>query len=205
VFERNRLYSSLQARPRALATRRTATDTVPNGICDPSEAEEIFKEIQKYMEFMFQFRPKEPIRFRLMPYQELYRRSIQDNGKRTNPVGLCSKEQGRITIYVRRGLPADQFYSVLAHEYAHAWQTADGFMGGSIERSEGFAEWVAHHLTHLAGYDADRLFQNQPCTLYSSGLYKFQTIEDHYGFHGAIRAGKSNQTNLKVLRAPGKS
>ena len=171
-------------------------------VSDPEEVEEMFAEIQKYTDFMFGFRPTKPIEVQLVPSQELYRMTLPYHGKTFRPDGLCSNKDGEVTIYIRLGLPRDQFYSVLAHEYAHAWQIMDRFMGGSTERKEGFAEWVAYAVTELAGYDAVRLFERPPWDPYGSGMYKFQVIAEHYGFHGAVRAGKSSRLNLKALRPP---
>jgi len=58
---------------------------------------------------------------------------------------------GRIrTIYVLYGLPKLSFRTVVAHEYAHAWQGETCPLLEDDRLREGFAEWVAYrHLLYL--------------------------------------------------------
>ena len=109
-------------------------------------------------------------------------------------------EDGKIMIYVQNNLPINDLFATIAHEYAHAWQRHEGFAGGAGEREEGFAEWVAWHMTEVAGYDPPNVFNKPSTTVYANGLRKFKIIEERFGFHGAVKAGKSSLVNLKVLR-----
>jgi hypothetical protein len=65
-------------------------------------------------------------------------------------LGLYQR-QGRLrAIYVLYGLPMLSFRTVVAHEYAHAWQGETCPLLDDDGLREGFAEWVAYrHLLYL--------------------------------------------------------
>src|SRR6266508_211173 len=65
-------------------------------------------------------------------------------------LGLYQR-QGRLrAIYVLYGLPKLLFRTVVAHEYAHAWQVETCPLLEDNGLREGFAEWVAYrHLLYL--------------------------------------------------------
>ncbi|HMO56602.1 MAG TPA: protein DA1 [Roseiflexaceae bacterium] len=64
--------------------------------------------------------------------------------------GLYYRHGRNRTIYMLYGLPKLTFRAVVAHEYAHAWQSENCPLLDNEALREGFAEWVAYrHLTYL--------------------------------------------------------
>ena len=152
---------------------------------------------------MFGFTPGDTIEVKGVPAEEICHKCHISSDKSAPLAGLCEEEDGTITLYVQKGLPQDLCYAAMAQEYAHAWQKMEGF-GSEGEKKEGFAEWVAFKLTELAGHDAEKLFADLPGRRDESGRKKFEILEEQFGVEGAIRAGKTKDRNLKILRRPEK-
>ncbi|MEM8533505.1 MAG: protein DA1 [Chloroflexota bacterium] len=65
-------------------------------------------------------------------------------------LGLYRRQGSLRVIYLLYGLPRIMFRTVVAHEYAHAWQGETCPLLEDDELREGFAEWVAYrHLLYL--------------------------------------------------------
>jgi Protein DA1 len=64
--------------------------------------------------------------------------------------GLYQRNGDMRAIYMLYGLPRLLFRTVVAHEYAHAWQNENAPQLSDEGLREGFAEWVAYrHLCYL--------------------------------------------------------
>jgi len=93
------------------------------------------------------------VEFRLLDAPTLAQlRAGADNGHdpAEKTLGLYQR-QGRLrVIYMLYGLPKLLFRTVVAHEYAHAWQGEKCPLLDDDWLREGFAEWVAYrHLLYL--------------------------------------------------------
>lgn len=65
-------------------------------------------------------------------------------------LGLYQRQGRTRAIYMLYGLPKLLFRTVVAHEYAHAWQGENCPLLEDHNLREGFAEWVAYrHLCYL--------------------------------------------------------
>ncbi len=104
-------------------------------------------------------------------------------------------------IYVQKGLIRDSLFSIIAHEYAHAWQFMEGFCGGNWQRREGFAKWVCCKVCELHDitFDAANRETTGTSGLYANGLRKFKVLEEMYGVKGVLKAAQSNTLNMNVL------
>ena len=69
-----------------------------------------------------------------------------DADSRARCFGLFLREGRHRAIFVEYGLPQIVLLEVIAHEYAHAWQSERCPPDLSPEIQEGFAEWVAFKL-----------------------------------------------------------
>src|SRR3982751_4461852 len=93
------------------------------------------------------------VEFRLVDAPTLTRIRAEGSGEHTaeeKTLGLYQR-QGRLrAIYLLYGLPKLLFRTVVAHEYAHAWQGESCPLLEDDRLREGFAEWVAYrHLLYL--------------------------------------------------------
>ncbi len=74
-----------------------------------------------------------------------------DADSRGRCFGLFLREGRHRAIFVEYGLPQIVLLEVMAHEYAHAWQSERCPASLSPEMQEGFAEWVAFKLLQSWG------------------------------------------------------
>ena len=122
-------------------------------IYDPAEARSLFDETVAAVVRQLALKLRVGVEFRLVDAPSLKKvRADANNGHAPaeKTLGLYHR-QGRLrAIYVLYGLPTLVFRTVVAHEYAHAWQGETCPLLDDDELREGFAEWVAYrHLLHL--------------------------------------------------------
>lgn len=77
-----------------------------------------------------------------------------DADSRGRCFGLFMREGAHRAIFVEYGLPQIVLLEVMAHEFAHAWQSENCRAEQAPEVQEGFAEWVAYKL--LEGWGCRR-------------------------------------------------
>jgi hypothetical protein len=130
------------------------------------------------------------VEFRLVDAPALAQIRAAGNGGHVadeKTLGLYQR-QGRLrAIYVLYGLPKLLFRTVVAHEYAHAWQGESCPLLNDNELREGFAEWVAYrHLLYLGCTRAAQrmLASSHP---YRPMLEQVLALEQRVGPAGVLR------------------
>ena len=105
-----------------------------------------------------------------------------DADSRGRCFGLFIREGDHRSIFVEYGLPQIVLLEVMAHEYAHAWQSEQCPPDDTGEVQEGFAEWVAYKL--LEGWGcwrrSNRMLRRDD--LYGRGL-KLMLQWEQAGWH----------------------
>jgi hypothetical protein len=113
-----------------------------------------------------------------------------DAASRDRCFGLFMREGMHRAIFVEYGLPQMVLMEVMAHEFAHAWQSEQCPSDLPQEVQEGFAEWVAYKL--LEGWGCwkriDRMLRRED--LYGRGLKLVLQWEQTEGQAGVIRRMK---------------
>ncbi len=101
-------------------------------------------------------------------------------------LGFYLRQGRRRGIYVLSGLPRTLLTSVLAHEYAHAWQAEHNPVGGELLLWEGFAEWVAYKTIAYLGQTAMMRQMQAQSNIYGQGLRQMLEIERERGIAGVL-------------------
>lgn len=131
---------------RVLCARCHAT-----AVTDPAEALALYQETVGAVVAQLGLALRVGVEFRLVDAPTLAgirAEGGKHDGEKT--LGLYQR-QGRLrAIYMLHGLPKLLFRTVVAHEYAHAWQGETCPLLDDHDLREGFAEWVAYrHLLYL--------------------------------------------------------
>jgi hypothetical protein len=122
-------------------------------VYDPALARQIFDETVGAVVGQLGLTLRVGVEFRLVdaPALAQVRSAAQDGHTPDEKTLGLYQRQGRLrAIYVLYGLPRLSFRTVVAHEYAHAWQGETCPLLEDDGLREGFAEWVAYrHLLYL--------------------------------------------------------
>lgn len=99
------------------------------------------------------------------------------------------ESESGLMIVLNPTLRRDEALMVLAHELGHAWQFSSRSDVDEIEDflAEGFAEWVAFHLTRRAGLtEFSYKIKTNPDRLYGQAFRWYLDIEEKYGVGSVI-------------------
>jgi hypothetical protein len=122
-------------------------------VYDPALAEELFRETVGALIAQLGLALQVGVTFRLVdaPTMTAIRAQASDGHPAEEKVlGLFQRRGEARAIYMLYGLPRLLFRTVVAHEYAHAWQHEFAPNLADEGLREGFAEWVAYrHLCYL--------------------------------------------------------
>jgi hypothetical protein len=158
-------------------------------IFDPAGAQQLFAETVAAVVEQLGLGLRVGVEFRLVDAPTLARIRAGESGEPAGEktLGLYQK-QGRLrAIYALYGLPKLLFRTVVAHEYAHAWQGETCPLLDDDGLREGFAEWVAYrHLLYLgATKAAQRMLQSSHP--YRPLLEQVLALETLHGPQGVIQ------------------
>lgn len=127
-------------------------------IFDPAIARQLFDETVAAVVAQLGLSLRVGVEFRLVDAPTLSRIRADGNGGHASDektLGLYQRDGRLRAIYLLYGLPKLLFRTVVAHEYAHAWQGETCPLLDDEQLREGFAEWVAYrHLLYLGSTKA---------------------------------------------------
>lgn len=103
-------------------------------------------------------------------------------------LGLYARRGMRRGIYIQTGLPRLLFLQVAAHEYGHAWQGENCPLLRDPIIHEGFAEWVAYHVSGRFGDRRGQERMRSRRDVYGNGLRWALAVEAREGPAGVLRA-----------------
>jgi hypothetical protein len=129
-------------------------------VYDPEQAEQLFRETVGAVVAQLRLDLRFGVMFRLVDAPTM--NSIRNQASATilsegHVQGLYQRNGDMRAIYMLYGMPRLLFRTVVAHEYAHAWQNENAPRLTDDRLREGFAEWVAYrHLCYLGCTKAAR-------------------------------------------------
>ncbi len=117
------------------------------------EAEELYRFTLGAVVAQLGLQLNQPVGFQLidmLAMADLRQQASQPHPGDEQVLGLYYQRGFERAIYMLHGLPKLLFRTVVAHEYAHAWQAEACPNLHNDALREGFAEWVAYrHLSYL--------------------------------------------------------
>lgn len=158
-------------------------------VYDPAQARELFEQTVGAIIAQLGLTLRIGVEFRLVDAPTMARlRASGDihHAPEEKTLGLYQRNGAARAIYMLYGLPRLLFRTVVAHEYAHAWQGESCPLLENEALREGFAEWVAYrHLLYLGATKAAEqlLRSNHP---YRPYLEQLLALEAKAGPAGVI-------------------
>lgn len=143
----------LAAHPQHPSTRRLLCERCHStAVSGSARAEELYARVRAAVAGVLGLQLRQACPLKLVDRRQMHRiiaRStlhVLDADSQGRCFGLFVREGSRRAIFVESGLPQITLMEVLAHEYAHAWQSERCPDNLPPEVQEGFAEWVAYKL-----------------------------------------------------------
>ena len=163
-----------------------------SAVSDPAVSQVLYRRVKSALARQLGMTLREPCQLKLVnrrQLQEMIEKSSLhrlDADSRGRCFGLFVREGSHRAIFIEYGLPQIVLLEVIAHEYAHAWQSENCFHDAPAEIQEGFAEWVAYKL--LQGWGclrrSDRMLRRED--LYGNGLKLMLEWERQVGEAGVF-------------------
>lgn len=156
-------------------------------VADSNAAHALWRRVRESLAKELGMTLKEPCQLKLVSRNQLIsmleKSSLHtlDSDSRGRCFGLFLQQGNHKAIFIEYGLPQIVLLEVMAHEFAHAWQSEHTPMRTSLEVQEGFAEWVAYKLLHSWGCyrRSDRMLRRDD--LYGHGLQMVLSWEQEGG------------------------
>ena len=118
---------------------------------------------------------------------ELCKNIIKEGrGMNGDEMGLMQQHGATSVVLIQDGLPLEQVYETLAHEWGHAWIAQHTRRRLSLKDEEGFCQWVASKVLLAKGYDASLNILRSRRDIYGSGYRKMEKIEIAHGVSGVV-------------------
>lgn len=133
--------------------RRLCERCHATAVYDPAEAKGLYEQTVGAIIAQLGLTLRVGVEFRLVDAPTIAQ--VRASGDGSHPpeektLGLYQRQGMTRAIYMLHGLPRLLFRTVVAHEYAHAWQGESCPLLEDAGLREGFAEWVAYrHLLYL--------------------------------------------------------
>jgi hypothetical protein len=121
-------------------------------VSDPTHAHTLYRQVRSALARTLNLSLHEPCKLELVSRHQLLglieKSSLYslDANSRERCFGLFIRQGRHRAIFVEYGLPQIVLLEVMAHEYAHAWQSENCRSEATPEIQEGFAEWVTYKL-----------------------------------------------------------
>jgi Protein DA1 len=166
-------------------------------ISDPQYAHALYRRVRAALSKDQGLTLREPCQLKLVNRMQLAglidKSSLYslDAESRDRCFGLFIREGKHRAIFVEYGLPQIVLMEVMAHEFAHAWQSENCADDAPSQVQEGFAEWVAYKLMQSWGCTrrSDKMLRRDD--LYGRGLQMMLQWEQQFGPDGVIRRMRS--------------
>jgi hypothetical protein len=160
---------------------------------DPQEASKILDDIEEFLKTSLGMEVKHSSGLTLVDRYQL-REIAQDQPEKEDLLGLFKRINHKFDIYLLYGLPKALAISVLAHEFAHAWQAENIPVAQDLILKEGFAEWVAYKVLQAFKYRQEAECIMKRKDLYGQGFHFFRKVEKNKGSKFTIEYIKSIRT-----------
>ena len=159
-------------------------------------ADNLFENVKKDMAGQLKLKVNFPVK-KITLVDKTRLREIQKNQNieyapedKVSGIHYYEKLDGNVVkseIYILNGLTPERAFCVIAHEYAHAWQSENCPDGQDIKVREGFAEWVSYKMARAKGYEEEAgILLKTSDPVYGAGLKEIIETEKKYGEKGVL-------------------
>lgn len=120
----------------------------------------------------------------------------EGRGMNGDEMGLMQQRGGTSVLLIQEGLPVEEVYETLAHEWAHAWVAQNAKYKLDLKNEEGFCQWVASKVLINKGFDENLNILRTRDDLYGVGYRKMEKIEMSRGTPGVIEFIENSKPGL---------
>ena len=120
----------------------------------------------------------------------------EGRGMNGDEMGLMQQRGGISVVLIQDGLPVEEIYETLAHEWAHAWVAQNAKYKLNLKNEEGFCQWVASKVLINKGFDDNLNILRNRDDIYGSGYRKMEKIEISRGTSGVIEYIRNSKPGL---------
>lgn len=158
--------------------RMVCEDCHKTAIMSQSEANDILMTVSKLIKQMFSMYVNHASELHLVDRNTIEKIS---GGLSHKTLGVFKSIGDDFDIYLEYGLPKSVTTGVLAHEYAHAWQSENCPHNQSKLVVEGFAMWVEYRILERLSYSKEMKQIKKRNDIYGNGFQKIKEYERRYG------------------------